>query len=54
MIAIIRNSDEPKAALIQRFKLSDRQAEDILAIRLRQLARLGGHQDLSRSCLSCG
>ena len=40
VIAIIRASDEPKAALIARFDLSDRQAEDILEIRLRQLARL--------------
>ncbi len=40
VIAIIRHSDEPKAALMARFKLSDRQAEDILEIRLRQLARL--------------
>ena len=40
VIAIIRASDEPKAALIERFALSDRQAEDILEIRLRQLARL--------------
>ncbi len=40
VIAIIRRSDEPKAALIERFHLSDRQAEDILEIRLRQLARL--------------
>ena len=40
VIAIIRASDEPKAALIARFELSDRQAEDILEIRLRQLARL--------------
>lgn len=40
VIAIIRQSDEPKQALIARFKLSDRQAEDILEIRLRQLARL--------------
>ena len=40
VIAIIRNSDEPKAALIARFRLSERQAEDILEIRLRQLARL--------------
>jgi topoisomerase-4 subunit A len=40
VIAIIRNADEPKAALIARFRLSDRQAEDILEIRLRQLARL--------------
>ncbi|MES2129636.1 MAG: DNA gyrase subunit A, partial [Pseudomonadota bacterium] len=40
VIHIIRNSDEPKAALIAEFRLSDRQAEDILEIRLRQLARL--------------
>ena len=40
VIAIIRQADEPNAALIERFRLSDRQAEDILEIRLRQLARL--------------
>jgi len=40
VIAIIRQSDEPKTALIARFNLSERQAEDILEIRLRQLARL--------------
>jgi topoisomerase-4 subunit A len=40
VIRIIRNADEPKPALITRFKLTDRQAEDILEIRLRQLARL--------------
>jgi topoisomerase-4 subunit A len=40
VIRIIRQADEPKPALIERFKLSDRQAEDILEIRLRQLARL--------------
>lgn len=40
VIKIIRESDEPKPALIEAFKLSDRQAEDILEIRLRQLARL--------------
>lgn len=40
VIRIIRNADEPKPALITRFKLSERQAEDILEIRLRQLARL--------------
>ena len=40
VIAIIRQSDEPKAALMERFRLSERQAEDILEIRLRQLARL--------------
>jgi topoisomerase-4 subunit A len=40
VIRIIRESDEPKPALIAAFGLSDRQAEDILEIRLRQLARL--------------
>ncbi len=40
VIRIIRESDEPKPALMQRFALSERQADDILDIRLRQLARL--------------
>jgi len=40
VIRIIRESDDPKPALIAAFKLSDIQAEDILEIRLRQLARL--------------
>jgi topoisomerase IV subunit A len=40
VIRIIRNADEPKPALIVRFGLSERQADDILDIRLRQLARL--------------
>ncbi|MFZ6757761.1 DNA topoisomerase IV subunit A [Undibacterium sp. Ji50W] len=40
VIRIIRESDDPKPALISAFKLSDIQAEDILEIRLRQLARL--------------
>ncbi|MDO9198164.1 DNA topoisomerase IV subunit A [Rhodoferax sp.] len=40
VIAIIRQSDDPKVALMTRFRLSERQAEDILEIRLRQLARL--------------
>jgi topoisomerase-4 subunit A len=40
VIRIIRESDEPKPALIEAFKLSERQADDILDIRLRQLARL--------------
>ena len=40
VVALIRQSDEPKPALILRFNLSERQAEDILEIRLRQLARL--------------
>ena len=40
VIRIIRESDEPKPALMAAFRLSERQAEDILEIRLRQLARL--------------
>jgi topoisomerase-4 subunit A len=40
VIAIIRESEEPKPALMEAFSLSERQAEDILEIRLRQLARL--------------
>lgn len=40
VIAIIRAAEDPKAALIARFNLSEIQAEDILEIRLRQLARL--------------
>jgi topoisomerase-4 subunit A len=40
VIKIIRNADDPKADLIKAFKLSERQADDILEIRLRQLAKL--------------
>ena len=40
VIKIIRAADDPKADLIKAFKLSERQAEDILEIRLRQLAKL--------------
>ncbi|MFN0185405.1 MAG: DNA topoisomerase IV subunit A [Aquabacterium sp.] len=40
VIRIIRAADEPRPALVARFGLSDRQADDILEIRLRQLARL--------------
>ena len=40
VIRIIRTEDEPKAALIARFALSEAQAEYILETRLRQLARL--------------
>ncbi len=40
VIRIIRQSDEPKPALIERFRLTERQADDILDLRLRQLARL--------------
>ena len=42
VIKLIRNSDEPKPDLIKAFKLSERQADDILELRLRQLARLEG------------
>ncbi|MDP1653730.1 MAG: DNA topoisomerase IV subunit A [Rhodocyclaceae bacterium] len=42
VIKVIRNSDEPKQDLMARFSLSEIQAEDILDIRLRQLARLEG------------
>ena len=42
VIRVIRESDEPKPALIAAFGLSEEQAEDILEIRLRQLARLEG------------
>ena len=40
VIRIIRQSDEPQPTLMQKFNLSDTQAEAILQIRLRQLARL--------------
>jgi topoisomerase IV subunit A len=42
VIRIIRKADDPKADLIAEFGLTDVQAEDILEIRLRQLARLEG------------
>ncbi len=42
VIKVIRESDAPKKDLMAKFKLSDVQAEDILEIRLRQLARLEG------------
>ncbi len=40
VIRIIRQSDEPKPVLMKTFKLTDIQAEAILRIRLRQLAKL--------------
>jgi len=40
VIKIIRNADDPKADLIRAFKLTERQADDVLEIRLRQLAKL--------------
>ncbi len=40
VIAIIRKEDEPKPVLMKRFKLSENQAEAILNLRLRYLAKL--------------
>ena len=40
VIAIIRREDEPKPVLMKRFRLSDVQAEAILNLRLRNLAKL--------------
>ncbi len=40
VIAIIRSEDEPKPVLMKKFKLSDIQAEAILNLRLRNLAKL--------------
>ena len=42
VIKVIRNADEPKKELMAKFRLSEIQAEDILEIRLRQLAKLEG------------
>lgn len=42
VIRVIREADEPKPELMAAFGLSEIQAEDILEIRLRQLARLEG------------
>tara|TARA_B100000029_G_scaffold217317_1_gene215103 strand:- start:6310 stop:8541 length:2232 start_codon:yes stop_codon:yes gene_type:complete len=40
VIKIIREADDPKRVLIKKFKLSNTQAEAILELRLRHLARL--------------
>jgi topoisomerase-4 subunit A len=50
VIKIIRTEDKPKPVLMKRFKLSDIQAEEILNLKLRHLARLeemkiNGEQD---------
>ncbi|ABS64484.1 DNA topoisomerase IV, A subunit [Parvibaculum lavamentivorans DS-1] len=53
VIRIIRQEDEPKPALIKKFKLTDNQAEAILNMRLRSLRKLeemeirGEHKELS-------
>ena len=43
VIEIIRNEDDPKAELMARFNLSEIQAEAILNLRLRHLAKLEEH-----------
>lgn len=54
VIHIIRTEDEPKKVLMKHFRLSDRQAEAILELKLRHLARLeeikikGEQDELSR------
>ncbi len=40
VIRIIREEDEPKSVLMERFQLSERQAEAVLNLRLRNLRRL--------------
>ena len=40
VIKIIRTEDDPKPVLMKRFNLSDIQAEAILNLRLRNLAKL--------------
>lgn len=40
VIKTIRTSDEPKTALMDKFNLTERQADAILALRLRQLAKI--------------
>ena len=55
VIRIVRTEDQPKPALIKRFKLSELQAEAILETKLRHLARLeemkirAEQQELARS-----
>jgi len=40
VIAIIRTEDEPKSVLMERFGITDRQAESVLELKLRHLAKL--------------
>jgi topoisomerase-4 subunit A len=57
VIAIIRQNDEPKPILMAEFGLTDTQAEAILQLRLRHLAKLeefkirGEHDDLEKERL---
>jgi topoisomerase-4 subunit A len=41
-IRVIQSSDDPKKGLMERFDLSEEQAQDVLEMRLRQLARMEG------------
>lgn len=56
VIHIIRNEDEPKAVLVSRFALSETQAESILELKLRHLAKLeefklrGEQDELAKEC----
>ena len=40
VIKIVRNEDNPKQALIKKFKLTERQVDAVLDLRIRQLAKL--------------
>lgn len=57
VIAIIREAEQPKPALMTRFELSERQADAILEMKLRHLAKLeeiklrAEHDDLSKERL---
>lgn len=59
VIEIIRNEDEPKPALMSRFGLTETQAEAILELKLRHLAKLeemkirGEQSELEKSATSC-
>lgn len=54
VIAVIREAENPKLALMQRFELSERQADAILEMKLRHLAKLeeiklrAEHDELSK------
>ena len=45
VIAIIRSEEKPKPVLIKKFKISEIQAEAILELKLRHLAKLGRNQN---------
>ncbi|MCS5932543.1 hypothetical protein LNQ03_21785 [Klebsiella pneumoniae subsp. pneumoniae] len=59
VIEIIRTEDEPKPALMSRFGISETQAEAILELKLRHLAKLeemkirGEQSELEKDATSC-